>query len=188
MDTSVDSLSSTQADSLSSTQFESMSGIHQFHMDNARSTIAAILSSLRQTNADLNAARAEIPTEPYERLKWEHCHKDAEPFDFDSIKIPDDYCHIKTCQTLSAIVDQHAFCQNKHYEVLSLSGFDINEHPHAINAFSYLEEDTFKVNKDKLTNHFLLMDMIRSVPLDYIQNNHEEFTKKILTKYIEIYQ
>jgi len=188
MDASVDSLSSTQVDSLSSTQFDSMSGTHQFHMDNAASTIASILSSLRQTKADLEAATEDIPDHPYEALKHHHCHKDAEPFEFHNIRIPDDFCPKKSHQALLDISEKHSnnFCT--HLETLSLSGLQLHEHQHFGNGFASLSGNQFVVDKDKITNHFLFIDMIRSVPLEYVTANPKEFAQKVITKFIEIHQ
>jgi len=183
MDTFVDSLSSDQ------TSFPDLSSIHQEHMQNATSTIQSLLSSLRQVNADIAAAREEIPTDPYERLKWEHCHRDAEPFDFHSIEVPEDFCMQKAHKALLDISSKHTDNFSNHLETAMTSGFNISDHPHFGNAFAAVIEDgTFQIDKDKITKHFQFLDMVRSVPIEYIKNNPEEFNKRVVSKFIEIHQ
>lgn len=181
MDTSVESLSSFE------TSFPDLSSIQQEQLQNATSTIQNLLSSLKQINADIAAAREEIPTDPYERLKWEHCHKDIEPLDFESVEVPEDFCFDKAHKALTEISKKHSDNFNDHLNVASLSGFDPNEHHHFGNAFAAFDGGTFQLDKDKITKHFQFLDMVRSVPLDYIINNPNDFNKKVLTKFIEIY-
>ena len=179
MDTSVDSLSSTVFT-------QDLSAM--YWQDSAHSTIQNILSSLKQVNADIAAAKEEIPTDPYERLKWEHCHKDTKPFDFDSIEVPEDFCMKKSYQELLNISDKHSANLNSHMETAMTSGFNIEEHSHFGNAFATLNDNQFVLDKTKLTNHFLFIDMIRNVPIEYIKNNPKEFNRKVISKFIEIYQ
>jgi hypothetical protein len=204
VDTNLDGLSSvdTNFDSLSSdmaTLYPDLSTIHQQHIDNANTTIQSLLSSLRQVNAERAAVREEIPVHPYERIKWEHCHRDAEPFDFDSIEVPKDFCPKKIHQALAEISQYHHDNFVKHLEVASLSGFNISEHPHFSNAFAEhvdckfeldkeLPHGKFELDKDYITKHFQFIDMVKSVPLDYIKANPKEFNRRILTKFIEIHQ
>jgi len=192
MDTFVDSLSSPN--SLLSTETLSQSSAcftqdlsATFWQDSAHSIIQSILSSLRQANASLSAARAEIPTDPYERLKWEHCHRDAEPFDFDAIEVPEDFCMQKAQEQVIKITNSYSNNFTTHLEVLGTTGFNPANHPNFGNAFATYTEGEFKVDKDKITNYFLFLDMIRSVPLKVITDNPEEFNKKVVYQYINMH-
>jgi len=191
MDTFVDSLSTT--DLLLSTETLSQSSAcfsqdlyATFWQDSAHSTIQSILSSLRQTNASLSAARAEIPTNPYERLKWEHCHRDAEPFNLDDVEVPEDFSFEEAHKEILKISRNHSNNFANHLEILKTPNFDLTEHPNFGNAFAIYNEGEFKIDKDKATDHFAFIDMIRSVPLEYIVANPTEFAQKVVTKYIEI--
>lgn len=188
MDTFVDSLSSTtETLSQSSACFtQDLSAV--YWQDPVHSTLQNLLSSLKQVNADIAAAREEIPTDPYERLKYEYGCLSAEPFDFDSIEVPEDFCMKKAHQGLLDISKKHSDNFNNHIEVASLSSFNSIEHPQFGNAFAAHSNEGFQVDRDKITKHFQFLDMVRSVPLEYIKANPREFNRKVLAKFIEIHQ
>ncbi len=194
MDTFVDSLSSTETLAQSSSVFtQDLSAI--YWQDSAHSTLQNLLSSLRQVNEDLKAAREEIPTDPYERLKWEYCHRDAKPFDFDSIETPKDYCPQKMYQEVYQIACKFTENLAEDMKTVNLSGAIIDDIPNFGYAFAFKDEEEthgnyprFQIDKDKITNHFMFLDMIRSIPLEYIQSNPKEFAQKILTKFTQVYK
>ena len=188
MDTFVDSLSSTTETLAQSSACFTQDLSAVYWQDPVHSTLQNLLSSLRQVNADIAAAREEIPTNPYERLKYEYGCLSAEPFDFDSIEVPEDFCPLKAQKNVADISSSMSKTFSTHLEMATLSSFNISDHPHFGNAFATHEEETFKIDKVKIANHFRFLDMIRSIPIEYIENNPKEFSQKILTKFAEVYR
>jgi len=185
MDTSVESLSSTETLAQSSACFtQDLSAV--FWEDSAHSTIQSVLSSLRQLNADRAAARAEIPDHPFERLKYEYSHPESQLMSFDDISVPEDFCPIKATEKLNEISDKFSNRFDAH--LAALSGIDINEHPHFGNAFAEHSEGRFVLDRKAASDHLMFTDMIKQVPVEYIKANPEEFARKVITKYIEVYQ
>jgi hypothetical protein len=184
MDTLVDSLSSTTEPFAQTSACFTQDLSAVYWQDPAHSTLQNLLSSLRQANADIAAAREEIPTDPYDRLKYEYGCLSAEPFDFDSIEVPEDFCPLKATEKLNEISDAYAKKIDSHLQILS--GIDINEHPNIGNAFANFSEDKFVVDQQKTSNYLMFIDMIRNVPISYIKSNPTEFTQKVITKYIQL--
>jgi len=185
MDTSVDSLSSTETLAQSSACF-SQDLSATFWQDSAHSTIQSVLSSLRQINADIAAAQAEIPADPFERLKLEYSHPNSQPMSFDDISVQEDFCPIRATEKLNEISDSYTKEFDEHFQMLS--GLDINEHPNFGTAYSTFSENKFVIDQKKASDHLLFVDMVRNIPIEYIKANPVEFAQKIITKYIEVYQ
>lgn len=174
-------------ENFSSNEINELKHLFQQQQQEANQTIQELLSSVRQLKQEYLCSLTSVPLHPYEKFKTEYICSDTKPLLIEEIPQPEDFC-LETCsKQISSI------CTNLHeqwsHQVCLLSCNDSNEENlHLCNAFASLSENVLVVDKKRVENHLLFVEMIKNIPIQLIEQQPKETAEKIISQFIKLYQ
>ena len=145
--------------------------------------IQALLSSTRQFRESFESAMSSIPAHPYERLKWEYFQPNEQFLKIEDIPTPTNFCPFTCTKELSAISAK--FNETVSAQVCALTCENI---PETCNAFAALSDNVFVVDSQKAKDHLQFLEMVRSIPMELVDQNPREVAQKILSQYITFFK
>ena len=145
--------------------------------------IQALLSSTRQFRESFETAMSSVPAHPYERMKWEYFQPNEQFLKIEDIPVPNAFCPLTCAKELSSISVK--FNETVNTQVNSLTCEDI---PETCNAFATLSDNVFVVDSEKTKNHLNFLEMVRSIPMEMVEQNPREIAQKIVSQYINFFK
>lgn len=145
--------------------------------------IQALLSSTRQFRENFEASMSAIPPHPYERLKWEYFQPNEQFLKIEDVPVPTNFCPFTSMNEISGISAKFNDIMN--CQVSALSCQDVE---HACNVFTTLSDNVFVVDTEKTKAHLNFLEMVRSIPMELVDQNPREVAQKIVSQYIKFFK
>jgi hypothetical protein len=166
--------------------------------EKAKLMIDSLVSSAKHVTSTITTAITSVPVHPYEKLIYEYLGPNHKPSSIEEYSIPNNFNPFSCIKDLRAIAEANQQLQLAQMAVLSaeaanplFNGTFVTENLN--NAFAEPINDLdgkkqFVVNEIKLKNHLEFMEMVKSIPKEYIFKNPLEVAKKMLSEFVRIHK
>ena len=153
-------------------------------------TVQALLSSVRATRQEREAALSAVPSNPFDRLKLEYLGSDYKSITLQDLPQPLDFKPSHVAQSIEGIRETFNKTAHSHCEYL-LSNTNSITCANLGHAFAVLSStadgDQFIIDKQKYANELKFADLMCNMTLDEVEENPIIAARKILSYYIDLH-
>ena len=173
---------------------ESFDNVLQLSKQNAQLNIQQILLAAQEFNQTIQHSLTSVPAHPYDRLVYQYLGPDFVCPTIYELETPQNYCPIQATKEIIDIKNKLSDLQTTQISIMSAEALDTNFYgitsQNLNNAFAFLSTtcsgDQFIINDRKLSEHLSFVETIKSIPIDYIQQNPMEVAQKLINRFIQI--
>lgn len=173
---------------------QSFSGSLEQSKQMAQLSIQQILSAARSFNETINNSLVSIPAHPYDRLVHHYLGPDFVCPTIYELNVPQNYCPKEAVKEIINVKNDLFDLQMTHLAAMSAEVMDTNFYgitsQNLNNAFAVLSTtcngDQYIINDKKLSEHLTFVEILKSIPTDYIEQNPMEVAQKLIARFIEI--
>jgi hypothetical protein len=168
-------------------EINELKALFQQQQNTANETIQAFLSSVRQLKHEYLSSLSSVPVHPYEKLKEQYWTAETKPLLIEEIEQPENFCSETCLKQISSI----SLNLNEQWttQICALTCCDANQELElAGNAFASLSENVFVVDQKRAENHLRFVEMIKTIPIQLIEQQPREVAEKIVSQFINLYR
>ena len=163
--------------------------------EQAQLTIGQLISSANSMTATLVTALTSAPLHPYEKLLYDYLGPNFICPSITDLTIPENFCPKQCLVELENVAQQVGALQTNHFARLSAEAMDTSFYgitsENLNNAFAVLSStakgEQYVIDADKLKQHLIFVETVKSIPVDYVLKNPLEVAKKMLAEFTKIH-
>jgi hypothetical protein len=165
--------------------------------EKAKKIIDSLVSSAKEMTSAITTSLTSVPVHPYEKLIYEYLGPDYKSKQIQDYSIPDSFNPFTSTKELRIIAEANQQLQMTQMAILSAEAtnptFDgtfatenlNNAFAEPVNTSDSKQQ--FVINEVKLKEHLEFIEMVKSIPVDYILKNPLEVAKKMISEFVRIH-
>lgn len=164
----------------------------------AQKIIKQIVSSAKNTTHEVASSLSAVPLHPYEKLIYDYLGPKFVAPTIDQYIVPSNFNPSTAVRELEKIYRKTSELENTHYACISAEAMNMTfdgtfATENLNNAFAVPSTDsegnpTFKIDKERLTEHLKFAEMVKNIPTEHIIKNPIAVAKILLSEFVRIHK
>lgn len=164
----------------------------------AQRLIKDLVASAKALTHNVANSLSAVPIHPYERLIYDYLGPNFIAPTIDQYTVPADFSPVVSVRELEKISRKTSEVEMSHYACISAEAMNVSFNgtfstENLNNVFAVPSVDpegnqTFEIDKERLTEHLKFAEMVKNIPADYIVKNPLAVAKIILSEFIRIHK